>query len=113
MAPGEERHERVFSSPRPAPGAPSSHRVARYDDGVRGSVGQGADGVTESPRVIRLGTRHVRHATRPDRDPAAAFPGLPPRPLCDPKTTFSSHSAGVDPTGAGWVCAGRASRLGA
>ncbi len=34
------------------------------------------------------------------------------RPVCVPMTTSSRHSAGVDPTGAGWACGGRASRLG-
>jgi hypothetical protein len=49
---GEERHEKVISSPRPAPGAHASHRRMRRDDRATNSVVQGADGVTESPHRV-------------------------------------------------------------
>ncbi|GAA2540517.1 hypothetical protein GCM10010423_43240 [Streptomyces levis] len=49
---GEERYEKVVSSPRPAPGARSSHRGRRRDDRATSSVVQGADGVTESPHLV-------------------------------------------------------------
>lgn len=49
---GEERHEKVISSPRPAPSAHSSHRRRRHDDRATSSVLQGADGVTESPHLV-------------------------------------------------------------
>ena len=49
---GEERHERVISSPRPAPSAHSFHRRKRREDRATSSVVQGADGVTESPHLV-------------------------------------------------------------
>ncbi|GGM17149.1 hypothetical protein GCM10010129_71650 [Streptomyces fumigatiscleroticus] len=49
---GEERHEKVISSPRPAPSAHASHHGKRRDGRATNSVVQGADGVTESPRLV-------------------------------------------------------------
>jgi hypothetical protein len=49
---GEEKHEKVISSPRPAPKAHSPGRRMRRDDRATNSVVQGADGVTESPHLV-------------------------------------------------------------
>ncbi|MFD7815241.1 hypothetical protein ACFV6E_20180 [Streptomyces sp. NPDC059785] len=49
---GEEKHEKVISSPRPARAQHSSHRRKRRDDRATSSVVQGADGVTESPHLV-------------------------------------------------------------
>ncbi|WP_185117249.1 hypothetical protein [Streptomyces sp. Ag109_G2-6] len=49
---GEERHEKVISSPRPAPSAHSFHRRKRCAAGLTNSVVQGADGVTEKPHLV-------------------------------------------------------------
>ncbi|GKQ38173.1 hypothetical protein ALMP_47070 [Streptomyces sp. A012304] len=48
----EEKHEKVISSPRPAPGTHSSDRRTRRDDRATSSVIVGADGVTESPHLV-------------------------------------------------------------
>jgi hypothetical protein len=49
---GEEKHEKVISSPRPAPEGISPHHRMRRDERAMSSVVQGADGVTESPHRV-------------------------------------------------------------